>query len=214
MKINRSRWINQARELRAGGLALEIPEDDWRDPSRRGLIIRQCGGPLLNSVSDTRQGPTVFVVNLSVTIAMSGFALAAFDVDPPWEANLIFLDDPCGSSREGIYRLFNRDIYPRDSVINHYADGRRIRRRGQSISGFLLAWSLESIPDRFAHGSEIPAFIRIFDQNGDCYPKGINLWVDRSQKRSTRKSRVTKQKPLFEEAKTIKDRRHVKVRNR
>jgi hypothetical protein len=68
-------------------------------------------------------------------------------------------------------------------VINHYADSRRIRDRGQPIEGFLLAWSLESMPDQFVHGLEIPAILRIFDQYDRCYQHGDNS-VGRSERQT------------------------------
>lgn len=201
MKPDRQRWINRARQLRAAGIALEIPEDDWKDPIlESGLIMRQCDGPLENSVFDMRMGATGYMVSLRLTISTSSFALAAFDLELPWEANLNFLDDPHGRSKQDLYEFPNGDKYPRDVVINHCADIRRILRRGQSIEGFLLAWSFESIPDRYVHGMEIPAIVKIFDQFDGCYRKGISLWADRSQQLSTGKRKVRNRAPLFEEA--------------
>jgi Chromate transporter len=214
MKNDRTRWVDQARELRAAGIELEIPEDDWRDPPRNDLIIRQCDGPLLNSVFDMPEGPTGFMVNLRVAIATSGFALAAFDVELPWKANLNFLDDPRESASQGVCKFFNRDIYPRESAIDHYADSRCIRRRGESIEGYLFAWSFEHIPDRFVHGSEIPTILKIFDQSERPYQKEITLWADRIQKRSTLKRKVTNRKPIFEEAEAIPDTVDVKAGNK
>lgn len=199
MNRDRQKWTNHARQLRAGGIALEIPEDDWNDPiPESGLIIRQCDGPLESSVFDMPSGRTGYVISLRLTISASNFALAAFDLELPWKAKLNFLEDPRGRSKQGRYEFPNGDVYPRDVVINHYADIRRILRRGQSIEGLLLARSFESIPDRYVHGAEIPAVLKIFDQFAACYRTGISLWADRS-KLSTGRRKVRKRAPLFEE---------------
>jgi hypothetical protein len=199
MNRDRQRQINHARQLRAGGIALEIPEDDWKDPiPESGLIIRQCGGLLENSVFDMRSGATGYAVSLGLTISKSSFALAAFDLELPWEAKLLFLEDPDERSKQDLYEFPNGDKYPRDVVINHYADIRRILRRGHSIEGFLLGSSFESIPDRYVHGTEIPAVVKVFDQFNACYRKGILLWADRSHKLSTGKRKVRNRVRLFE----------------
>jgi hypothetical protein len=204
MKNDRSRWVRQARELRAGGIELEIPEDDWRDPPETGLIIQQCGGQLVSFAFDIGR-TTGFVVSLRVTIRTSNFALAQFGLEVPWEANLNLLEDPHTRSKKEYYEFRNRDEYPRDGVMNHFADIRCVRSRDTVIEGFLLASSSEPIPNRFEHGAKIPGFVNIFDQFGYCYPKHISLWADRSQKLSTRNREVMRRKPLFEKAKAIND---------
>jgi hypothetical protein len=200
MNRDRQRQTNHARQLRARGIALEIPADDWKDPIREsGLIVRQCDGRLENSVFDLGSGATGYVVSLSLTVSTSNFALAAFDLELPWQAKLNFLEDPRGRSKQDRYEFPNGDVYPRDVVINHCVDIRRILRCGQSIEGFLLASSFESMPDGFVHGVEIPAIAKIFDQFYTCYRTGIILWADRSRKFSTRRRKVKKRAPLFED---------------
>lgn len=179
---------------------MEIPEDDWKDPiPENGLIIQQCDGPLESNVFDMRSGQTGYIISLRLTISTSNFALAAFDLELPWKAKLNFLEDPRGRSKQDRYEFPNGDVYPRDVVINHCADIRRILRRGHSIEGLLLASGVESIPDRYLHGTEIPAIVKIFDQFDTCYRTGISLWADRSKKLSTGRRKVRKRAPLFEE---------------
>lgn len=144
-------------------------------------------------------------MSLRVTICASNFTLAEFDLEVPWEANLDFLEDPHTRSKQGYYEFGNRDEYPRDAVINHYADIRCTRSRGTVIDGLLLASSSDPIPTRFEHGATIPGFVKIIDQRGYPYQQDISLWADRSQKLSTRNREVMKRTPLFAEAKAIHD---------
>lgn len=202
MQRDRQGWIKHARELRAAGVALEIPQDDWRDPiPQSGLIIRQCDGPIENNLFNMPSGWTGCRVSLRLTIDTSGFAIAAYDLEVPWQANFNFLEDPRRRSKEEVYEFPNGDEYPRDVVINHYADIQRILRPGQTIGGLLLAWSFEPIP-RFVDGTEIPAMVNVFDQSGHCYPKAINLWADRSLRLLTRKKKkkARNRTPIFEES--------------
>jgi hypothetical protein len=204
MNRDRQRRTNHARQLRAGGIALEIPADDWKDPIREsGLIIRQCDGRLENSVFDLGSGATGYVVSLSLTVSTSNFALAAFDLELPWQAKLNFLEDPRGRSKQDRYEFPNGDVYPRDVVINHCVDIRRILRCGQSIEGLLLGSSFESMPDGFVHGVEIPAVLKIFDQFYACYRSAISLWANRSQKLSTVRRKGRNRAPLFAEPDSI-----------
>lgn len=85
--------------------------------------------------------------------------------------------------------------FPRDQVINHYADVRHMIPRGKSIKGLLLGMGMAEIPEEYKHGTPIRAMLTIFDQNGQKYPSPVSLWADRS----TRPRRAApKVKPIFE----------------
>ena len=197
MKSDRLEWLKRARQLRVAGVELEIPEDDWKDSGLRrdsGLIIRQRDGPVGNSALAMRCG-AAYSVSLSVVVNMPNFALTAFDLELPWKATPIFIEPPSGQAP---YKLPNGDQYPQDVVINHFANPQRLLRRGQVIEGLLLAWSFESIPADYAHGSEIPASLIIYDQFAESYKQSIILWAQRDWLAMPRR-RASTRKPLFAE---------------
>ncbi len=186
-----------ARRIRAAGCPIHIAEDDGearRIPSD-GLRVYQTGGLIESSAIDC-SGGTAFIIQLVITINLSGFAISAFDIEPPWRKEFFYwLEDPLqidGSSR--CYRFGVKDfpMFERSRVLNHCADVQRTYSLGQSLKGFLLGFGFDPIPAEFRHGTMIPAFVIVYDQNWREYRSPVELWADRSRVRSrfSRKGRL------------------------
>ena len=83
-------------------------------------------------------GSTGYVLPFRITINRPLFAISSFGLEVPWgDETVQFLDDPLQLDGSEVYRFWARRPieFPRDQVINHFADVRRIFRPGFSITG-------------------------------------------------------------------------------
>lgn len=194
--------LELARRIRAAGILIDIPEDDPDAPSvpLEDVLIRQTGGVVESAAFDFAGGAG-FTVSLVVTINVRSFAISAFELEVPWGDTVRFLEDPLeinGTSE--IYRFGGRYQleFHRNEVLNHHADVRRILRRGSSLTGLLLAIGGQGIPDEFRHGTDIPAFVIVYDQYNWEHRSPISLWADRSAKLRPAANPKAKRRRLFE----------------
>ena len=200
MKTNRSSSLELARRLRAGGVDIDVPEDDPQvsSVSLPDVLIRQTGGIIENTAYDYHS-VTAYMLFLTITVNVGLFAISSFGLEVPWDDETIrFLEDPRELDGSEVYRLWAGGgpiEFHRDQVINHYADVRHMIPRGKSITGFLLGMGMAEIPEEYKHGTSIPAMLTIFDQNGQEYPSPVSLWADRS---APRRRAAPKCKPIFE----------------
>lgn len=194
--------LKLARQIRAAGILIDIPEDGPDAPSvpLDGVLIRQTGA-VFDSAAFDLAGGAGFMLSLVITINLPCFAISSFDLEVPWGDTVRFLEDPLqvdGTSE--VYRFGGRDQleFHREEVLNHYADVRRILPRGSSVTGLLLAIGHQGIPDDFRHGAYIPAFVTVYDQYSFKHRSPISLWADRSAKRRPTANPKAKRKRLFE----------------
>jgi hypothetical protein len=150
------------------------------------ILIRQTGSFVENQAFDFA-GSTGYILSLIITANLPAFAISAFGLEVPWGDGAVrFLEDPLeidGTSE--VYRFGGKGEpeFHRDQVINHFADVRHIMARGHSVAGLLLAVGTEPIPETFAHGIAIPAFLKIVDQFGREYREPVSFWRKRSERR-------------------------------
>lgn len=200
MKTNRSSSLELARRLRAGGVEVDVPEDNPQVSSVALLdvLIRQTGG-IIESTAYDYLGGTGYMLFLRITVNIERFAISSFGLEVPWDDETIwFLDDPRELDGSEVYRLWAGGgpiEFDRDQVINHYADVRHMIPRGKSITGLLLGMGMAEIPEEYKHGTSIPAMLTIFDQNRQKYLSPVSLWADRSERR---RRAAPKCKPIFE----------------
>jgi hypothetical protein len=169
----------------AARVRIHIEEDDCgatHVPSE-GLSINLYGGVTESTAFDLCGG-TGFIIYLTITINLPGFAISAFGLELPWTGEIRWLEDPLeidGSSN--VYRFGGRNLpeFERDRVLNHFAEVRLIHSRGSSLKGCLLGIGTVPIPDRFPHGAMIPGFVTVSDQYWREYRSSVSLWADRKQ---------------------------------
>ncbi len=160
-----------ARRIRAAGRPIYIAEDDAATPSIPcdALSVRQTGGVMESRAIDC-SNCTAFIIYLLITPKQPAFAISAFGLEPPWKTDHFhWLADPRElDGPSPCYRFHLRGVpeFERRSVINHYADPTRVLSSGHSLKGFLLAVGSDPIPERFRHGTMIPAVVIVYDQFG------------------------------------------------
>jgi hypothetical protein len=169
-----------ARRLRLCGVPLEIPEDDHHFPHspRTGLFIRQI------RASATQFNPWeagYWICLRIVNNLPSVFWICGFRLQLPWQdENLFLLDNPgeMEPARTRYHFLTTpTPSFPRGQVLNHHHLYKL--SRGCPLEGWLL-WSGEvPIPEQYAHGSDVAAFVAIVDQFGRPYSEPLSLRVDR-----------------------------------
>ena len=170
-----------ARLIRDAGILIDIPEDDRETPSvpLEDVLIRQTGGVVDSAAWDLACGMG-FMLSLVITINTPSFAISAFELEVPWGDTMRLLEDPLHTNRK-VY--WWRDIeFDRSEVLNHRTDVRQILPNGYSLMGLLLGMGAQAIPDRFAHGAEIPAFVTVIDQFMRKYRSPVSFWADRSDR--------------------------------
>jgi hypothetical protein len=197
-----------ARRIRAAGRPIYIAEDDGAAPviPCDGLRVRQWGSVVESRAIDCTNC-SAFIINLVVTANQPKFAISAFSLEVPWKNDHFhWLEDPLqldGPSRN--YRFHLRDVpeFEREHVLNHYADVARVLPCGHSVKGFLLAVGSDPIPERFGHGTMIPAFVIIYDQFGRDHRSPVELQVVRSRTQS----RVLRKRNLLDHPDPIAERK-------
>src|SRR6266852_1582305 len=191
--------LNRARRLLANGVPLNIDRHD----ENAGLLMRQIGAVAESRAFDLKDGRSGYIVNIRITITQGAFAVAGFALELPWaDGGLLLVEDPLESgARYNNYWFPGNDTlaFDRTAVINHFANVRRLLRRGKTIEGLLLWVGSEPIPEAFVHGVLFPASLIVFDQYGNSFPAEVDLWADRSE-REARDNRTRKSRPrLFSE---------------
>ena len=175
-----------ARRIRAAGRRIYILEDDGDAPytPSGALRVYQTGGVIESRAFDWCQG-TGFQIYLVITNHRPGFAISAFELKLPWtNSSFYWLEDPIvfdGASH--CYRFMGNGVleFKRNLVINHYADVTQTFSSGQSVKGYLLGFGSDPIPKDFPHGAKIPAFLIIYDQEGQQHRSTLELWADRNK---------------------------------
>ena len=154
----------------------EVPQDP-----QGGLLVSQEGGT--ESRAFNFYGAAGYILSVTITIKLSRFAIAGFDLSLPWNGYVWWLTDPRDhGARSPVYRFDRNYIleYNRDQVLNHRADVRRLRSRGESLQGYLLGIGNDPIPEQFKQGAIIPAFLIVYDQYGEGHRSPVSLWTDRT----------------------------------
>jgi len=177
-----------ARRIRSAGRAIYIPEDDGevRYIPSNALRVYQTGGIIESTAFDLSAG-TGFTINLVVTSRVSGFAVSHIELELPWEhTHVQWLEDPKvidGPSR--CYRFFGNQTleFERNLVLNHRLKRTQRFSAGESAEGLLLGLGSEPIPEKYAQGNMILAFVIIYDQIARRYQVPVQLWADRSMRK-------------------------------
>lgn len=191
-------------EMRRLGVGTDVRDAELIDsrPSSK-VRINVVSGALETCIFDLGPVGTGYMAWMSLTVVDVPFAIAGFLLTLPWPvAWITWLSDPAlGKDPPYIYRFPGQraDQFPRDSVINHNADAKKMLRRGERIEGFLLGYSSEPIPSAYKHNQHVLGNIGVFDQFDESYSAETEFWIDRSA-RSAAASRVrTPRKSLFGE---------------
>lgn len=187
-----------ARRLQAAGVPLEIIERE----KNGGLLMNQIGSGSESCAFDLRTAASGYMVYMRIVIDLPAFAIFRFDLDVPWEdPSISLLEDPIETGDpHNEYSFPGENLYRvhRSLVINRYADVRCMRRRGQTLEGFLLWWGLQPIPDDWPVGKIIPAFVTVIDQWNRRYEHPVTLLDARSGRPLCGERKKKNRKPLFE----------------
>jgi hypothetical protein len=159
-----------------------VTTNSARSNATSGLLVRQNGGRTESRAFDFYD-VAGYIVSVTMTIKLPRFAIAGFDLSLPWQSYVWWLADPRDRvAHTPVYR-FGRDYileYNRLQVLNHLADVRRVRSRGESLQGYLLGIGNDPIPEQFEQGAIIPAFLIVYDQYGEGHRSPLSLWTDRT----------------------------------
>lgn len=198
--MNRMRYqkrIEVAHRLRAVGVPLEIDVDD----GECGLLMRQIGGEADSFAFVSKCGGTGYVVSMSITFVLPGFAISTIDLELPWSDHSIsLLEDPLKTGDiYGEYCFPGETSYKfqRSLAINHHADVTRMHPRGKTIEGFLLWTGMNPVPDDWPLWKKIPAFVTVYDQFCITYRYPVTLLDSRDKKSFPRERRKSVREPLF-----------------
>ena len=188
--------IELARRMRAVGVPLELPEDDdskVTQPPAKGISIQHNAEGIAEAIGDTSTGyilDVCIIPNVPWPIEIARVVLHL-----PWDDPFFqWIPDPSERGAE-MYSLPGTSLhYGRDQVINHRIGQGQALSPGRSLSGILLGCGMD-MPRTVLHGSEIPAFLHIFDQFGREYSAGMPLRVHRLNVPA--RPRKSARKPLF-----------------
>lgn len=139
-------------------------------------------GMIESSAFDIRPSGTGYRISLRITSNLPGsYAISHFDLELPWkDPDFNWLTDPIEYEADPpLYRAPGKHPleYEREMVINHCADVTRMWSRGQSISGYLLAFG-----GPIKHGEWIAAIVNVVDRFDRKYSSPVSLWADRGEK--------------------------------
>ena len=213
-KKERLKRVILARRLLAHGAPLTIDQDE----QDFGLRTRQIGGEIDSSAFDLIGGRPGYMVNMSITITQSGFAIAGILLGLPWtDHGLSLIEDPLVSAARYDCYWFPGEAtlaFEREAVINHFVNVRRLLRRGETMEGLLLWVGSEPIPDAFVHGTCIPASVIVVDQYDNWYPSEVTLWANRSHQGTQDRHKRKARPPLFSQRDPSPERSHSRADTR
>jgi hypothetical protein len=189
----RRKWqedIEMQRRLRAAGVPLEVVGDDCGIDAlpANGLFMTQTGEC---SVFDLDPCGVGFILELRIVPNFPWpFEISTLELDLPWQDSFLhWLPDPIDTRAKDLMYWFptsDRLRFPRNQAINHHIGSSKRFSRGCSIGGLLLGVGA-FMPDDIRHDSEVPAFVRVFDQFGKRYTRPFSLRASRmSPSRRTR----------------------------
>jgi hypothetical protein len=171
----------ELRELRDSGIPIPTWEENDPHVLRSGILIRET---TRGSAIELDPYFTVYIVPVRIVSNLPGsFAISSFHLALPWEgARIVLLEDPAErESPSSDYRLpcSRRMAFPRNQVLNHLEDLRRVLHRGDFIQGVLIWYGYEPVPEGYAQGDDLAAFVTVYDQFSREYRGAISLFVDR-----------------------------------
>ena len=171
------------RQLRRQGIVVPAYEQFEDDDRSESIRISQVGGEIESSAADMMQsGGILYTIHVRLAFCVPTFAISSFDLEPLWEdPGIVWLEDPVETGAPfNEYRLPGDAAgFPRRAVINHFANVRRKFRRGESVQGLLLAYSLGAIPNHIRHGESVGARLTVNDQFDCAHSSPVFLWVNR-----------------------------------
>lgn len=193
-----SKWradLEMARRMRAAGVPLELDDDNCGDrPPAKGLSIERNAEGMAEAIGDTS---TAYVLDVFIVPNLPWpVEIASANLHLPWDdPHFQWIVDPSGNGgHDGMYSVPGTCLsYPRDQIINHFIGCGHALTQGRSLSGMLLGLGMD-MPKTVLHGSEVPAFLCIFDQFGREYSAAMPLRAHRVRASGPKKSA---RKPLF-----------------
>jgi hypothetical protein len=191
--------VEMERRLRAAGVPLEVGEDDCGMAlPANGLFIRQTGECLAFDLDPCGVG---YILDLRIAPNFPWpFEISTLKLDLPWEDSFFhWIPNPLETcAKEGMYWFPTKDPlgFSYAQGINHHIGSGTRFSRGRSIGGLLLGVG-SFMPDSIHQGSEVPAFVRVFDQFGKEYASAFSLRADRANRRTRLQEKRSTRKPLL-----------------
>jgi len=197
------RWqesIDMERRLRAAGVPLEVGEDDYGNNAlpANGLFITQTGDCSALELDPSGVG---YMLELRIVPNFPWpFEISTIELELPWQDPFLhWIPDPLETNaKDGMYWLPTKGGlgYARNQAINHHIGSGKRFSRGRSVGGLLLGVGA-FMPDDTRPGSEVPAFVRVFDQFGKEYRREISLRADRAKRPTQLQKKGSTRKSLF-----------------
>jgi hypothetical protein len=158
-----ARHLAAARQLRASGIDVEIPEDLLVDSHALDI---QIAPPYVNIIRQLAGGTVAYAIWIRLVALRPNVILEYSQLASGWDQDLFQIS----ANEKGLYYLGRGFEFTRAEVLNHLIEERHcFHRRGDSVEGWLLATGLEPIPDAYRNNTSVPVDVSFTDQFGvDC----------------------------------------------
>jgi len=189
------RVLRILRDLHRGGIALDGDVLDGIRSSSRALSVCQTGSPNENCVFDLDSGGTGYLLSIAIqnetarTIWLQEFRLGVLWHDPQFSW---LSEAPRTSSRAQTYSFpppgpvgLDREV-----VLNHRVGTSGRLNPGGTIEGLLLGIGEASMPTEYRDRQQIRLRLEIFDRQGGCSSRVLDLGVSRRNVRARRLANI------------------------
>ena len=165
--------------LRAGGADLDSNASFLSSPTWLKLEHSPLSGRVLVGES------TLFLIDVKLVVTMPKIIIEEVEASTPaWDEEVFLVDEPrrVSCSRSPRYLLADNSSLGLDEVLNHRLGGHEAFRRGDVLSGFILAESMSPLPLAYLEGSGIEVHLCLRNQYGACHESAVTLRVHRIER--------------------------------
>jgi hypothetical protein len=170
-QTERAKYFNDARQLREGGVELEIPEDLLEGRRAVDIVVARGGGSM---VIESSNGGVHYAVWVRL-VARYACMLLGCRVTTKWDSDISLnsYDDQALLCRLGLVE------YSQEEVLNQQIENSlRFNHRGDMVEGVILATGIRPIPQAFRHGFLLPFRLTLEDQLENEISVEAELCVD------------------------------------
>jgi len=187
--MSRKRWrLTNAQQLeyrqliqmlRAGGADLDPNASFLSSPAWLNLEHSPLSGRVLVGES------TLFLIDVKLVVTVPKIIIEEVEASTPaWDEEVFLVDEPrrVSCSRSPRYLLADNSSLGLDEVLNHRFGGHETFRRGDVLSGLILAESVSPLPAEYREGSGVRVHLCLRNQYGACHESNVTLRVHRIER--------------------------------
>jgi hypothetical protein len=186
----KARYLEHVQELQSAGIECDIPEEMFEH--RQSLRI-DVAPPSENILYELPNGVAAYAIQVYLVALRGNLILRNFAISSEWGSDLVALS----ANSRGLYSVGPAFEFAANEVLNPRFDtGMHFRRRGDIAEGWLVASSLQPIPDKYPNRIMTELTLTFTDQFGQPHSAQAQAVLERSARRKGRRTLRSRSMPI------------------